>query len=59
MLRRWGVHITLLIDIVPLLLSVVTHFRSFLVPFVSSLYSGCLRPTLHADNGSWNRSETS
>ena len=33
-------------------------FFAFLVPFVTALFNGCLRPISHAEDGPWNWSET-
>ena len=34
------------------------HFLPFLVPFVTALFNGCLRPISHAEDGPWNWSKT-
>ena len=33
-------------------------FFAFLVPFVTALFNGGLRPLSHAEDGPWNWSET-
>ena len=41
-----------------LLTLVFPRFLPFLVPFVTALFNGCLRPISHAEDGPWNWSET-
>ena len=38
----------------PITLVVLAHILPFLVPFVTTLFNGCLRPILHPDDGPWN-----
>ena len=40
------------------LLSFLHVFWPFLVPFVTALFNGCLRPISHTEDGPWNWSET-
>ena len=40
------------------LLTFFARFLSFLVPIVTALFNGCLRPILHAVDGPWNWCET-